>query len=986
MPSRGQTGTADAAGVTEIVPVQSPPTFAYDDTKARQILTDDALRLLKALRHEGEGIWFQTFADAPDSAYTLESKTSKGGRPYVAKRWTLTGVPADNGKRVRRQGIAERWGAITLNQLAMRPYELENLARCGVFFTVNVLAPTAERRKADQVTRVAAVFLDLDGAPLPAHFPLRPTAIVESSVHRYHVYWAVDGVPLAEFTAIQKHLAGLYGGDPKVCDLPRVMRLPGYWHGKQEPGELVKLTTLTPEALYTYADLLAAWPSLTEALTAAAAEQQRRAQEIERRRAEAAQLQAQIASSNPTDRAGVLAKYGAAALRGLEADLLGAVEGERNDTLNRVTFRAGQLVAAGVADEAEVCVSLGEIAERLGLEATEIATTLHSALAAGKQDPADLSGVGQHAGKKRSGAQVAAHRVSATEPEEAQASAKQIPDPEGEGGTYSDQQVKDLLGLAYPTVAADTDTAHAYRLRDVAGENLGYVAELGGYVAWNGRQWLSGGKDGPGQVEARRHAQRLGAAMRPEVDHLLSLFSALTTEAARTSMQHGHDSSEAKRLRAKADAMEKAYFSHGRAAKATESDAKQKAILSSARTLYVKDIRDFEPQPWLVGFPNGTWDRGEFRPSQREDHLLTLAAVVYQPDADQGDWLTVLDRITGGNTDLQRTLQDVAGYALSGASSLRLLPWCYGASGTGKSTFSELLATVLGDMAGTIDPKLFAADAARERLGAAIWGKRVALCAEAGNQRLDAEALKTLSGGDRLSVRMLYAEGFTARASHVLVMVANDAPRVEAYDDALKDRVLALPFDHPLKAGGPLLGGRRLEELRQDPSSALVRGFTAWAVQGLENVYRAGDVHRAEVCRAATQAFWDEVDPLHDFWSEQDLSELAIGIEASDLRRRYEAWCQDIGTKALGAKNFGKACRSVGLEQVKSGVMRWKLTNRGRFPGGELGRMGKIEGISSKPQNSSYTREGERDFSEKASDSTHSAQLLAAAGWEGEPV
>ena len=973
--------------------------FKFDQGKADQVSTGDALRLLDALRHSGEGIWLQTFADGPDDLYVIEEGTAKSGRPYAVKKFKISGVPAQNGKTRAAILRAENWGWVTREELAERPYLLENLARCGVFFAVNVLAPDAQRRKAEHVTRVAAVFLDLDGAPMPEHLPLPPTATVQSSPGKHHVYWAVDGVPLEEFATIQRHLAGLYGADPAVNDLPRTMRLPGYWHGKGETGELVRLTSLTPDAQYTRADLLEAWPSLADALGAAERERQQHQADAERRRAEADQLREQISSGTAGTRAEVQRKYGEVALLGCCADLLAAPVGQRNVTLNAVSYRAGRLIGAGLLEEAEVRAALSEIAERVGLERGETAATLASGLEAGKEKPVDPSKVAQFVGLKKSGKKPSSNLEKAAERVAVAAddlpTAEEIPDPEGEGLSYSDQQIRELLGITWPVLAVDTDKAHAYRLRDMAGDDLGYVPELGGYVAWDGRQWLSGGKGGAGQVAARRHVQGLGVAMLPEVERLLALYSRLDVAAKRLK-KNDAPQDEVKAMEQKASAMEKAYYAHAQAAKATESDARQRAILSAAQTLYTKSIRDFEPRPWLVGFQNGVWDRGTFREHRREDHMLTLAAVAYQPDADRGEWLAVLDRITGGDADLAHTLQDVAGYALSGASSLRLLPWLYGEGGTGKSTFSELLATVLGDMAATVDPKLFAADAARERLGAAIWGKRVALCAEAGNARLDAEALKFLSGGDRLSVRMLYAEGFTARASHVLVMVANDPPRVEAYDDALKDRVLALPFSHPLRKGGPLLGGRRLEELRQDPNSALVLGFASWAVEGLTRVHARGDVHRAAVCRAATRAFWSEVDPLRDFWATLDPSALAVaGMKVGEMRAAYEQWAKDSGTRPMTAQRFNKAAKSVGLEQDKDGGKRvWLLKNPALFPGiGQADQQGGEGAAGQKGQKTAQfpkslfsplarTRE-EKDFSENGSFSVFSVQGQAA-GWEEE--
>jgi hypothetical protein len=42
-------------------------------------------------------------------------------------------------------------------------------------------------------------------------------------------------IVLYEFKPIQVALAKALGTDEKICDLPRVMRLPGFFHLKGEP-------------------------------------------------------------------------------------------------------------------------------------------------------------------------------------------------------------------------------------------------------------------------------------------------------------------------------------------------------------------------------------------------------------------------------------------------------------------------------------------------------------------------------------------------------------------------------------------------------------------------------------------------------------------------------------------------------------------------------------------------------------------------------
>jgi len=87
-------------------------------------------------------------------------------------------------------------------------------------------------------TRVLAVPLDLDGAPLPDIWRggLKPHLIIESSPGKYQCIFNI--VPTKDFKAakaIAQRLAATYGGDPKVCDTPRVLRLAGFKHQKGDP-------------------------------------------------------------------------------------------------------------------------------------------------------------------------------------------------------------------------------------------------------------------------------------------------------------------------------------------------------------------------------------------------------------------------------------------------------------------------------------------------------------------------------------------------------------------------------------------------------------------------------------------------------------------------------------------------------------------------------------------------------------------------------
>lgn len=116
-----------------------------------------------------------------------------------------------------------------------------NKEGAGIFMAVNTL--TGDARTNASARAINAVFIDVDGTmtyrDIEALNP-RPHAIVESSRKRYHAYWKVKDMQVAEFKAVQRALAQRFNSDRSVSDAARVMRMPGTLHCKGEP-RLVRL-------------------------------------------------------------------------------------------------------------------------------------------------------------------------------------------------------------------------------------------------------------------------------------------------------------------------------------------------------------------------------------------------------------------------------------------------------------------------------------------------------------------------------------------------------------------------------------------------------------------------------------------------------------------------------------------------------------------------------------------------------------------------
>jgi putative DNA primase/helicase len=130
-----------------------------------------------------------------------------------------------------------------------------NAQGAGVFVMVN--CGDGLGRKAANVTGIRALFVDLDGAPLEPVLAagVEPHLTIESSTGRYHAYWLVSECAIEQFTQLQAALAAKFNSDPKVKDLPRVMRLPGFWHQKAEPYQ-TRILHENPALPYADADII----------------------------------------------------------------------------------------------------------------------------------------------------------------------------------------------------------------------------------------------------------------------------------------------------------------------------------------------------------------------------------------------------------------------------------------------------------------------------------------------------------------------------------------------------------------------------------------------------------------------------------------------------------------------------------------------------------------------------------------------------------
>jgi hypothetical protein len=187
-----------------------------------------AREFLGLLDGDAKAFTFQTFSD--DKSLIRHETVYPGLAPGDAPQ------KGDRSKKIKRDPNARIITSALTDGLCER---LEQANLKGAYIGVTVNETDGKGRRLENIVRVRAIIADFDHG-LPAHFPLPPSALVNSSEGKYQAYWFVDDLmPPKLASGITITLVREYGADSNCTDLTRVLRLPGTFHMKTGKPRLV---------------------------------------------------------------------------------------------------------------------------------------------------------------------------------------------------------------------------------------------------------------------------------------------------------------------------------------------------------------------------------------------------------------------------------------------------------------------------------------------------------------------------------------------------------------------------------------------------------------------------------------------------------------------------------------------------------------------------------------------------------------------------
>lgn len=425
-----------------------------------------------------------------------------------------------------------------------------------------------------------------------------------------------------------------------------------------------------------------------------------------------------------------------------------------------------------------------------------------------------------------------------------------------------------------------SDLGNARRLIAEHGHDLRHAPQLGHWLAWDGMRWA---EDVTG--EAHRRAKTV-------VDGMLTQMATLV------------DSDDRKKL-----------FGHWMK---SQSAPRLAAMVEVARTEPGVPVlvAELDADPWQLNTTAGVVDlrTGEVHPAERRALVTKLAPARPDPAAGCPTWLAFLEWAMQGDDELVGFIQRAVGYSLTGRVDEQVLFFLHGHGENGKSTFLNVLQAMLGDYAIAAEPDLLiASQGDKHSTGIAdLVGRRVAVVQETEEGRRFAEAtVKQLTGGDVVRARRMRKDFFEFRPTHKLWMAANHKPNVRGTDHAIWRRIRLIPFTASLAPG-------QKDERLLDKLLAELPAITAWALEGCLTWQRDG-LRPPAVVIEATQEYRTEQDHVGRFIEDVCVLDAEQCVAARELRKAYEAWCEENGERPWSAKAMAPQLVERGCERFKVG-------------------------------------------------------------------
>lgn len=318
-----------------------------------------------------------------------------------------------------------------------------------------------------------------------------------------------------------------------------------------------------------------------------------------------------------------------------------------------------------------------------------------------------------------------------------------------------------------------------------------------------------------------------------------------------------------------------------------------------------------------IAFKNGLYDLDTDELIDFDSSIIVTNKIDfdYNPDAYNETTDKALDKLSCNDKNIRLLLEEVIGYCFYRRNELRKSFILIGDKANGKSTFLDMIKTLLGDKnTSALDLK----ELGDRFKTAELFNKLANIGDDIGDEFIANPAVfKKLVSGDRVNVERKGRDPFDFNNYSKLLFSANSIPRIKDKSGAVIDRLIIVPFDARFTKEDADYDPYIKYKLRQDSS---MEYLIQLGLSGLKRVLENQGFTTSEKVQKELQEYEENNNPILGFFKEVELDDV-VNNSTKDVYKKYNEFCLANNFTPMSNIEFSKKInKQYGLEVVSKSI------------------------------------------------------------------
>lgn len=272
----------------------------------------------------------------------------------------------------------------------------------------------------------------------------------------------------------------------------------------------------------------------------------------------------------------------------------------------------------------------------------------------------------------------------------------------------------------------------------------------------------------------------------------------------------------------------------------------------------------------------------------------------YNPSAYNETTDKTLNKLACHDSNIRLLLEETIGYCLYRRNELRKSFILIGDKHNGKSTYLDMILTLLGEE-NTTSLDLNELDARFKT--AEMFGKLANIGDDIGDDFIPNPAIfKKLVSGDRVNVERKGRDPFDFNNYSKLLFSANNIPRIKDKSGAVIDRLIIVPFDGKFTVNDPDFDPYIKYKLRSDSS---IEYLIKIGLEGLKRVLKNRKFTTSERVQKELEEYEENNNPIIGFFKEVDENDI-VNNPTNEVYKLYNQYCLSNNFNPMSKIEFSK--------------------------------------------------------------------------------